>query len=116
MFGISFSELVLIFIIGLVIFGPEQMPNIARKVGGWVGNIRRLRQELTTGLYQQAGIEQLQQLKEELNSAVNQMRYSLQDRNTSNHEEFHEENQIQELYFLYQPELDFEHQPELFDE
>ncbi|RTK99921.1 MAG: twin-arginine translocase subunit TatB [Proteobacteria bacterium] len=115
-FGISFSELILIFVIGLVIFGPEQMPSIARKIGGFIGRIRKLRADLSTHLYQQAGIEELQQLKEELSSAVIQMRHSLTEsvdpQDLLDNHDYH----IQEMHFLYQPELDFERQPELFDE
>ena len=36
----SFWELSLIFLIALVVFGPERLPGIARSVGLWVGKAR----------------------------------------------------------------------------
>lgn len=118
MFGISFSELLLIFIIALVVFGPEQLPAIAKKIGGFVGSIKRLQKNFSDQIYQQTGMEQLSQLKEELNSAVNQIRTSL--RNTNDETEFYQKSErefiTQEINFLYQPELEFDRQPELFDE
>ena len=36
----SFWELSLIFLIALVVFGPERLPGLARAVGLWVGRAR----------------------------------------------------------------------------
>lgn len=118
MFGISFSELLLIFVIALVIFGPEQLPAIARKAGQFIGSIKRLQNNLSEQLYQQSGLEQINQIKDELNSTVTQIKNSLQIANTNNDVYNFDEHEItmQELNFLHQPELDFDKQPELFDE
>ena len=40
MFDIGFSELTLIFVIGLVVLGPERLPKAARTVGYWMGRAR----------------------------------------------------------------------------
>jgi len=36
----SFWELSLIFLVALVVFGPERLPGLARSVGLWVGKAR----------------------------------------------------------------------------
>jgi len=36
----SFWELSLIFLIAIVVFGPERLPGLARSVGLWVGKAR----------------------------------------------------------------------------
>ena len=36
----SFWELSLIFLIALVVFGPERLPGLARSIGLWVGRAR----------------------------------------------------------------------------
>jgi sec-independent protein translocase protein TatB len=41
-FDVGFSELVLLFIIGLLVLGPEKLPQVANKLGGWVGQARRM--------------------------------------------------------------------------
>ncbi len=40
MFEGSFWELSLIFVLALVVFGPERLPGLARSVGLWVGRAR----------------------------------------------------------------------------
>lgn len=41
MFDVGFWELSLIFIIALIVLGPERLPRVARDVGLWVGRMRR---------------------------------------------------------------------------
>ena len=46
MFDVGFSELVLLFVIGLLILGPERLPRVAAKIGRWVGRARRTATQL----------------------------------------------------------------------
>jgi Tat protein translocase TatB subunit len=41
MFDIGFQELVIIFVVALLVFGPEKLPEISRTLGKWVVEIRR---------------------------------------------------------------------------
>jgi len=41
MFDIGFQELHIIFIVALLVFGPEKLPEISRTLGKWVVEIRR---------------------------------------------------------------------------
>ncbi len=41
MFEIGFSEVLLILIIGLVVIGPERLPEVARGLGSMVGKVKR---------------------------------------------------------------------------
>lgn len=41
MFDIGFQELVVIFVIVLVVFGPKRLPEISRTLGKWMGEIRK---------------------------------------------------------------------------
>ena len=46
MFDVGFSELVLLFVIGLLILGPERLPRVASQLGRWIGRARRTAHQL----------------------------------------------------------------------
>lgn len=121
MFGINFSEILLIIVISLLLFGPEQLPSIARKAGKIFSTLRNLRTNLSSQFYEHIGIQQINQIKDDLQQTITQLKQSIhgssllssENRNTGFTEA---EFSAQEFQFLYQPELNFDHQPELFDE
>ena len=42
MSGVSSAELILLVVIGLVVLGPRRLPEIANKIGSWIGQARRM--------------------------------------------------------------------------
>ncbi len=46
MFDVGFSELMLLFVIGLLVLGPQRLPKVAAEIGKWVGRARRTANEL----------------------------------------------------------------------
>ena len=42
MFDIGFSEILVIFILALIVLGPEKLPRVVREVGRWVGRARAM--------------------------------------------------------------------------
>ncbi|MDU2783915.1 MAG: Sec-independent protein translocase protein TatB [Enterobacter sp.] len=42
MFDIGFSELLLVFVIGLIVLGPQRLPVAVKTVAGWVRALRSL--------------------------------------------------------------------------
>ena len=61
MFDIGFSELVLVFIVGLVVLGPQRMPIAIRTVMGWVRTIRGLAANVQNELSQELKLQELQE-------------------------------------------------------
>ena len=61
MFDIGFSELVLIFIVGLVVLGPQRMPVAIRTVMKWVRTIRGLAANVQNELAQELKLQELQE-------------------------------------------------------
>jgi sec-independent protein translocase protein TatB len=48
MFDVGFWELAVIFVMGLLVLGPERLPRVAQQVGQWAGKARRMARVLTT--------------------------------------------------------------------
>lgn len=42
MFDIGFWELLLIFVVALVVLGPERLPQVAARAGRWTANARAI--------------------------------------------------------------------------
>lgn len=113
MFGISFSEIVLILVIALLILGPKQLPQIASKIGLLIFSIKKYFNSLKNELYQQTGISEIYATKHELINTYSAIKQNIsfpQRIETEEYDSFWETEPQ-----LYQPELDFDRQPELFD-
>lgn len=63
MFDVGFSELVLIFVIGLLILGPERLPRVAAQVGRWVSKARRTANQLRHQLEREMALEEINRKK-----------------------------------------------------
>lgn len=58
MTGVDSSEIILLLIIGLIVLGPKRLPEIANKVGTWVGHARRMTRSLKRQLEEELRIDQ----------------------------------------------------------
>jgi sec-independent protein translocase protein TatB len=54
MFGIDFSEILVIFAIALVVLGPEKLPRVAATVGRWLGRARAMARQFRDQLEQES--------------------------------------------------------------
>ncbi|MEJ8322916.1 Sec-independent protein translocase protein TatB [Kosakonia sacchari] len=60
MFDIGFGELLLVFIIGLVVLGPQRLPVAVRTVAGWVRALRSLATTVQNELTQELKLQEFQ--------------------------------------------------------
>ena len=63
MLGIGFPELVVIFIVALIVLGPERMPQVARQLARWVNEFRKAADELKKEL----AADEIGKSKDEIN-------------------------------------------------
>lgn len=61
MFDISFPELLLVAVIGLVVLGPERLPVAVRTVAGWIRAMRSLAANVQNELSQEFKLQELQE-------------------------------------------------------
>ncbi|MGH8335883.1 MAG: Sec-independent protein translocase protein TatB [Gammaproteobacteria bacterium] len=66
----SFWELALVFVLALVVFGPERLPGLARTVGLWVGRARAVVRKLTEQIEQEVAAEEMRKAANSVRQAV----------------------------------------------
>lgn len=60
MFDIGFSELLLVFVIGLVVLGPKRLPVAVKTVVGWIRALRSLATTVQNELTQELKLQEFQ--------------------------------------------------------
>jgi sec-independent protein translocase protein TatB len=58
MFDIGFSEVVVIFVLALVVLGPEKLPKVAAQVGRWIGRARGMARQFREQLEEEVNLEE----------------------------------------------------------
>ena len=59
MFDIGFPELVLVAIVGLLVIGPERLPEALRTLGLWLGRMRRSFTTVKTEIEKEIGMDEV---------------------------------------------------------
>ncbi len=72
MFEISFGELVLVFIIALLVLGPERLPKAAQTLGRFTGQARVYLRNLMGQLQQEAQAVDLRRQLEQAQRSLNE--------------------------------------------
>lgn len=97
MFDIGFSELLLVFIIGLVVLGPQRLPVAVKTVLGWIRALRSLATTVQNELAQELKLQELQDslkkvekasldnLSPELKSSMDELRKAAESMRRSYH-------------------------------
>lgn len=92
MFEIGFPELLLIAIVGLLVIGPERLPEALRTLGLWFGRMRRSftavkaeiekeigMDEVKRQLHNEAIMEEMKRIETEVNNTADTVRSSIDE-------------------------------------
>jgi sec-independent protein translocase protein TatB len=79
MFDISFTELLVIGVIALVVIGPERLPKVARTIGHLVGRAQRYVNDVKSDINREVELDELRKLKEQMQDAAQSVQSSLQN-------------------------------------
>ena len=70
MFDVSFSELLVIAVVALLVIGPEKLPKVARTVGAFTGRMQRYMAQIKEEVNREVRFEELQKLQQEIKQSV----------------------------------------------
>jgi sec-independent protein translocase protein TatB len=79
MFDVSFTELLVIGVVALVVIGPERLPKVARTLGLLVGRAQRYVNDVKTDIQREVELDELRQLKNQMQDAAQSVQSSLQN-------------------------------------
>ncbi len=113
MFGINFSEIILICAVALIVLGPKQLPPLASRIGLIIHSIKNYLACLKQDIYSNSGIGELINTKDELIKTYSSIRKDIMPHNKIENQYISKDHL--EVEEIYQPELEFDRQPELFD-
>jgi len=71
------GEVIIILLVALVVFGPQRLPELARKVGGWVSELRAAARDVRRGL--EAEVEGLKSSVEDMSRTLEDVRKEIDE-------------------------------------
>ena len=74
MFGVDFSEMIVIAIVALVVIGPERLPKVARAAGLLFGRAQRYVNGVKSDLRREMQLDELRQLKSEMQASARELK------------------------------------------
>ncbi|ARP93056.1 Sec-independent protein translocase protein TatB [Bordetella genomosp. 13] len=83
MFDVSFTELLIIGVVALVVLGPERLPKVARTVGHLLGRAQRYVSDVKSDIQREIELEELRKFKENMDTAASEMQTSLRETESS---------------------------------
>jgi sec-independent protein translocase protein TatB len=77
MFDVSFSELIVIAVVALIVIGPEKLPKVARTLGAIAGRMQRYVAQVKEEVNREVRFQELQQLQQEIQETVTKTKDSI---------------------------------------
>ncbi len=71
MFGIDFSELMVILAVALIVIGPQRLPTVARTCGHLLGRAQRYIKGVKADIYRDMAVEEIRQFRQDMQQEAN---------------------------------------------
>jgi len=91
MFGVDFSEMMVIMVVALVVIGPERLPKVARTLGHLWGRAQRYVNGVKADISRDMAVEEFRQLQKQVQQEVSNAEQAVREVNQS------VDQQVQEL-------------------
>jgi sec-independent protein translocase protein TatB len=79
MFDVSWTEIMVIGVVALLVVGPKELPSLLRTIGRYVGNIKRQAAEFRAQFDEAMRESELEQLRREVENAGRDMESTVRD-------------------------------------
>ena len=79
MFDISFTEIMVIAVVALIVVGPERLPKVARTLGHLLGRVRRYVSNVKNDIQQEMELEELNELHSSMQKAAHSIESSVRE-------------------------------------
>ena len=83
MFDVSFTELLVIGVVALVVIGPERLPKVERTLGHLVGRAQRYVSDVKSDIQREVELDELRKLKDQMQDAAQSVQSTLQSTSNS---------------------------------
>ena len=77
MFGLGWSEMVIIGVVALIVIGPKDLPNLFRTLGQFTGKARRMAREFSQAMEAAADEAGVKDMQKTLNAAANPLKHGV---------------------------------------
>jgi sec-independent protein translocase protein TatB len=79
MFDISFTEIMVIAVVALIVVGPERLPKVARTLGHLLGRVRRYVGDVKNDIQREMEVEELNELHTSVQEAAHSIENSVRE-------------------------------------
>lgn len=78
MFDVSFSELLVVAVVALIVIGPEKLPKVARTLGALTGRMQKYVVQIKEEVNREVRFQELQQLQQEIKETATKTQDKIQ--------------------------------------
>jgi len=79
MFDFGFWEMMVVMVVALLVVGPERLPALASKIGGWVGKAKRFARSVKSDIRREFHTEEMRQMLDKQQGEIQELKGMLND-------------------------------------